>query len=148
MDGCNKCCGIDTVSLTCGSLQVFPWNNNTIIQKINGSNRCRQITDFIQYIHSWKQGGIIVINYDISLLQLFLQWRNWGSASGARAPPWKKIAQIKAMFFSESNMYLHQEIKRERTWGFSKKTTSLGSSTYIEIEYVFCGLHIKAWLQF
>ena len=32
-----------------------------------------------------------------------------------RAPPWKKIAQIKAMFFSESNMYLHQEIKRERT---------------------------------
>ena len=27
------------------------------------------ITDFIQYIHSWNQGGIIISNYDISLLQ-------------------------------------------------------------------------------
>ena len=26
----------------------------------------------IQYIHSWNQGGIIIINYDISLLQLLL----------------------------------------------------------------------------
>ena len=72
MDGCNKCCEIDRVSLTYGSLQVLPWNNNTIIEKINGSNRCRQITDFIQYIHSWNQGGVIIINYDISLLQLSL----------------------------------------------------------------------------
>ena len=28
--------------------------------------------EFIQYIHSWNQGGIIIINYDISLQQLLL----------------------------------------------------------------------------
>ena len=72
MDGCNKCCEIDTVSLIYGWIQVLPWNNNTIIEKINGSDRCRQITDFIQYIHSWNQRVIIIINYDISLLQLLL----------------------------------------------------------------------------
>ena len=32
----------------------------------------RQKTNLIQYIHSWNQGGIIIINYDISLLQLSL----------------------------------------------------------------------------
>ena len=72
MDGCNKCCESDTVWLAFGSLQVLPWNNNTIIEKINGCNRYRQITDFIQYVHSWNQGGIIIINYDISSLQLLL----------------------------------------------------------------------------
>ena len=72
MDGCNRCCEIDTVSLTYGSIQVLLWNNNTIIEKINGSNRCRQIVDFIQYVHYWNQGGIIIINYDISSLQLLL----------------------------------------------------------------------------
>ena len=30
------------------------------------------ITDFIQYIHSWNQGGIIISNYDISLLLQYL----------------------------------------------------------------------------
>ena len=30
----------------------------------------RQITDFIQYIYSWNQWGIIISNYYISLLQL------------------------------------------------------------------------------
>ena len=72
MDGCNKCCEIDTVSLTYGLLQVPRWNNNIIIEKLNDSNRCRQTTDFIQYIHYWNQWGIIIINYDISLLQLLL----------------------------------------------------------------------------
>ena len=70
MDGCNNCCEIDTVSLTYGSLQVLLWNNNAIIEKINGSNICRQITGVIQYKHSWNQGCIIIINYDIYLLQL------------------------------------------------------------------------------
>ena len=60
MDGCNKCWEIDTVYLKYGSLQVLPWNNNTIIEKINGSNRCGQITEFIQYIHTWNEGGIII----------------------------------------------------------------------------------------
>ena len=72
MDGCNKCCEIDTVSLTYGSLQVLPLNNDTIIEEMNGSDRCHQITGLIQYIHSWNQEGIIIINYDISLLQLLL----------------------------------------------------------------------------
>ena len=71
-DNCNRSCEIDTVSLKYGSLQVHPCNNNTIIEKINGSNRCRQITDFIQYIHFWNQGGITIINYDISLVPLLL----------------------------------------------------------------------------
>ena len=87
MDGCNKYCKRDSVSLTYGSLQVLPWNNNTIIWKINGSNRCHQITDFIQYIHYWNQGVIIIINYDISFLQLLLcknivNLKEWVAAVG------------------------------------------------------------------
>ena len=70
MDGCYKCCEINTVSLTYGSLQLLQWNNDTTREKMDGCNRWRQITDFIQYIHSWNQGGIIISNYDISLLQL------------------------------------------------------------------------------
>ena len=70
MDGCHKCREIETVPvtvfLTYESLQVLSWNNNTFIEKINGSNRCHQITDFIQYIHSWNQRGIMIINHDIS----------------------------------------------------------------------------------
>ena len=42
------------------------------IEKLDVCNRYYQITDFIQYIQSWNQGGIIISNYDISLLQLFL----------------------------------------------------------------------------
>ena len=68
MDGCCKCCEIDTVSLTFGSLQLL----YTVIEKIDGCSRCRQIKDFIQYIHSWNQRGIIISNYDISLLRLLL----------------------------------------------------------------------------
>ena len=63
IDGCNKCCEINLVPLTYESLQVLLWNNNTIIEKTNGSNRYRQIADFVQYTHSWNQGGIIIINY-------------------------------------------------------------------------------------
>ena len=33
MDGCYKCCEINTVSLTYGSLQVLLWNNDTPIEK-------------------------------------------------------------------------------------------------------------------
>ena len=29
-----------------------------------------------QFIHTWNQGGITVDNYDISLLQLPLFWKN------------------------------------------------------------------------
>ena len=72
MDVCSKCCEIDTVSLTYRSLQVLSRNNNTLTEKLNGSNICRQITDVIQYIHSLNQEGITIINYDISLLQLSL----------------------------------------------------------------------------
>ena len=39
MDGCYKCCEINTVSLTYGSLQVLPWNNDTTIEKMDGCNR-------------------------------------------------------------------------------------------------------------
>ena len=46
----------NTVSLTYESLQVLPWNNDTTIEKKDSCNRCRQITDLIQYIHSWNQG--------------------------------------------------------------------------------------------
>ena len=56
MDGCYKCCEIKSVSLTYGSLQVLPWNNDTTIEKMDSCNRYHQITDFIQYIHSWNQG--------------------------------------------------------------------------------------------
>ena len=36
MDGYNKCCEINTVSLTFGSLPVLPRNNDAIIEKIDG----------------------------------------------------------------------------------------------------------------
>ena len=29
----------------------------------------------IEFIHAWNQGGIIIDNYDISLLQLLLFWK-------------------------------------------------------------------------
>ena len=49
--------------------KVLPWNYDTAIEKMDDCNRYHPITDFIQYIHSWNQGGIIISNYDISLLQ-------------------------------------------------------------------------------
>ena len=70
MDGCYNCCEINIVSLTYGSLQVLPWNNDSTIEKLDGCNRCCQITVFIWYITSWNQGGIIISNFDISLLLL------------------------------------------------------------------------------
>ena len=36
MDECKICCGLNTVSLTNGSLQVLPWNNDTNIEKMGG----------------------------------------------------------------------------------------------------------------
>ena len=69
MDGCNKCCEINTESLTCGSFQVLPWNNDTIIKKIDGWKWCRHVTDFFQYMYGLNQGGMIISIYDISLLQ-------------------------------------------------------------------------------
>ena len=42
-----------------------------------------------------------------------MQWHNRWGASGVRAPPRKKTAQIKAMFFNENNMHLHQEFNGE-----------------------------------
>ena len=68
MDGCNKCCKINTESLTCGSLQVLPWNNDTIIEKIDGCKWFRHVTDFFQYMHALNQGGMM-ISISISLLQ-------------------------------------------------------------------------------
>ena len=44
-DCCIKCCEIKTVSLTYGSLQVVPWNNDPIIEKIDDWKWCHHITD-------------------------------------------------------------------------------------------------------
>ena len=49
MDDCSKCCEINTVSLTYGSLQVLLWNNDSIIEKMDGRKWCHHITDFFQY---------------------------------------------------------------------------------------------------
>ena len=75
MDDCSKCCEINTVSLICGSLQVLPWNNDSIIEKMDGWKWCHHITDFFQYMHAWNQGCIKIVIYDISLLQ-FLFCKN------------------------------------------------------------------------
>ena len=61
MDGCKKYCEIKTVSLKCGLLQALPWNNDTIIEKMDGCKWCRQITNFFQYTNAWNQGGIRII---------------------------------------------------------------------------------------
>ena len=71
MDGCKKYCEIKTVSLTCGLLQVLPWNNDTIIEKMDGCNWCRNITNFFQYMQAWNQGGIKII-VSIPLLKWLL----------------------------------------------------------------------------
>ena len=65
----------NTVSLTYGSLQVLPWNNDSIIEKMAGWKWCHHITDFFQYMHAWNQGCIKIIIYNISLLQ-FLFCKN------------------------------------------------------------------------
>ena len=62
MDSLNKCCEINTVLLTYGSLQVLPSNNDTNIEKMDDCNLRRQITDFFQNIHSSNQGGIKISN--------------------------------------------------------------------------------------
>ena len=69
MDDCHKCCEVNAVSLTYGSLQVLPWNNDSIIEKMAGWKWCHHITDFFQYMHAWNQGCIKIIIYDIFLLQ-------------------------------------------------------------------------------
>ena len=61
MDGCSKCCEINTVSLTYGSLQVLPGNNDSIIEKMDNWNWCHHITDFLQDMHAWNQGCIKII---------------------------------------------------------------------------------------
>ena len=77
MDGCKKCCEINTVSLTCGFLQVLPWNNDTIIEKMDGWKWCRDETNVFQYVHAWNQGVIIIV-VSICLLQfLFWQKKIW-----------------------------------------------------------------------
>ena len=67
MDGCKKCCEINTVSFTCGLLQVLPRKNGWLEVMSSYNN-------FFQYMRAWNQGGIIIIA-SISLLQ-FLFWKN------------------------------------------------------------------------
>ena len=47
MDGCNKCCEINTVPLTQWMLQVLPWNNDSNIDGMDGWNWCHQITGYL-----------------------------------------------------------------------------------------------------
>ena len=48
---------------------MLPWNNDATLEKMDGCNRCCQITDFFEYVHAWNQGGIVISNHDNSLLQ-------------------------------------------------------------------------------
>ena len=72
MDGYNN-----TVFLTDESLQVLPWNNDTIIDKMDAWKwkRCRYKSDCFQYMQSSYQGGIVISISNISLLQ-FLFCKN------------------------------------------------------------------------
>ena len=84
MDGCNKCCEINTVFLTCELSQVVPWNNDTVKEKMDGWKWCRHITDFFQCIHVWKQEGIIIsIIISMPLLQFLfckINLKEWVAA--------------------------------------------------------------------
>ena len=44
IDSFSKCCEINAVSLTYGSLQILPWSNDFILEEIDGSKWCRHIT--------------------------------------------------------------------------------------------------------
>ena len=61
MDGCSKCCEINRVSLTYGTLQVLPGNNDSIIEKMDNWKWCHHITDFLQDMHAWNQGCIKIM---------------------------------------------------------------------------------------
>ena len=67
MNGCSKCYDINSASVTYESLQLLPWNNDIIIEKIDSYDWCLQVTDFFQYRHQWNIGVIIFSNYDVSL---------------------------------------------------------------------------------
>ena len=56
-------------------LQVLPWNNDSIIEKMDGWKWCRHITDWFEYTHTWNQEGIIISIYDIFLIH-FLFCKN------------------------------------------------------------------------
>ena len=71
MDCCSKCCEINTVSMTYGSLQVLPWSNDPIIEKMDGWKWCHHITDIFQDMHAWNQGCIkIIMIFPCNSLQL------------------------------------------------------------------------------
>ena len=85
MDDCNKCCEINLVSLTYESLQVLPWNNEIIMGKVDAWKWCRHKTDFFQYMHAWKQRGIIISIYDMFLIQFLfckntISLKEWAAA--------------------------------------------------------------------
>ena len=40
---------------------MLPWNNDTIMKKMDGCKWCRHITNIFQYMHAWNQGGIRII---------------------------------------------------------------------------------------
>ena len=63
------------MSLTYGSLQVLPWNNDSVTEKMDGWKWYHHITDFFRYMDAWNQGCIKIVIYDISLLQ-FLFCKN------------------------------------------------------------------------
>ena len=126
MDDCYKSCEINTVSLTYGSLQVLPWNNDTIIEKMDDCNRCRQLTDFIQYIHSWNQGGIIISNYDISLLQLLF----------CKGTVNSKECVAAIVFFYNRKRVIHRISSCDRNW---KLTKYLSNTCQIPCMYAIHG---------
>ena len=108
MDGCNKCFEVNTVSLTNGSLQVLPWNNDTTIEKMSCCDWYRKITDFFQYTHSWNQQDVIISTpyynfcsakphqiWKNALLQLFFYNKKGHSSNG-----WLQLElRIKSMPF-------------------------------------------------
>ena len=48
---------------------MFPWNNGTVIEKLDDWKWYSNIIDFFQYMHAWNQGGIVIGTYNISLLK-------------------------------------------------------------------------------
>ena len=128
--------------LTYGLLQVLQWNKNTTTEKMDGSNCCRQITDFFQYINAWNKGGILINNYDISLLQ-FLFCKNTVNLKEC-------LAAFALLFCFSSNGWLQLELRiNSIPWDdckclFQRKTVPLKIPGHCERQIMMLPLKFMA----
>ena len=125
MDGCSKCCEINTVSLTYGSLQVLPWNNDSVIEKMYGWKWCHHITDFFQYMLPEIK--------DISKLS-FMIYPCCNSCSAKTQQIWKN-AWLQLLFYNKKGASRHRMDGYNWNYELALKKGMTGSACFKETQY-------------